>query len=235
MDLSLIIPAYNEAERLVSTLSSAIALLDSRSWSYEIIVVDDGSTDGMGALVDDFARRFPQVRPLHNESNRGKGFSIRVGVSQGSGEVVGFIDADDKTDLAALDGAMAHLRQGCDGIIGDRTLASSDIAIPRRRYRQWGSNLFRWLMRRSVGLGAFPDTQCGFKFFRAEVARDLFQRQQIDGYMFDVEILLLAARSGYEIKRLPVRWRDDPDSRFNPVSGGLRNARELMRIRRMHR
>ena len=235
MDLSLIIPAYNEAERLVSTLSSAIALLDSRSWSYEIIVVDDGSTDGMGALVDDFARRFPQVRPLHNESNRGKGFSIRVGVSQGSGEVVGFIDADDKTDLAALDGAMAHLRQGCDGIIGDRTLASSDIAIPRRRYRQWGSNLFRWLMRRSVGLGAFPDTQCGFKFFRAEVARDLFQRQQIDGYMFDVEILLLAARSGYEIKRLPVHWRDDPDSRFNPVSGGLRNARELMRIRRMHR
>ncbi|HIM56745.1 MAG TPA: glycosyltransferase, partial [Candidatus Latescibacteria bacterium] len=105
MDLSLIIPAYNEAERLVSTLSSAIAFLDSRSWSYEIIVVDDGSTDGMGALVDDFARRFPQVRPLHNESNRGKGFSIRVGVSQGSGEVVGFIDADDKTDLAALDGA----------------------------------------------------------------------------------------------------------------------------------
>ncbi len=235
MDLSLIIPAYNEAERLVSTLSSAIAFFDSRSWSYEIIVVDDGSTDGMGALVDDFARRFPQVRPLHNESNRGKGFSIRVGVSQGSGEVVGFIDADDKTDLAALDGAMAHLRQGCDGIIGDRTLANSDIAIPRRRYRQWGSNLFRWLMRRSVGLGAFPDTQCGFKFFRAEVARDLFQRQQIDGYMFDVEILLLAARSGYEIKRLPVRWRDDPDSRFNPVSGGLRNARELMRIRRMHR
>jgi len=235
MDLSLIIPAYNEAERLVSTLSSAIAFFDSRSWSYEIIVVDDGSTDGMGALVDDFARRFPQVRPLHNESNRGKGFSIRVGVSQGSGEVVGFIDADDKTDLAALDGAMAQLRQGCDGIIGDRTLANSDIAIPRRRYRQWGSNLFRWLMRRSVGLGAFPDTQCGFKFFRAEVARDLFQRQQIDGYMFDVEILLLAARSGYEIKRLPVRWRDDPDSRFNPVSGGLRNARELMRIRRMHR
>ena len=86
-----------------------------------------------------------------------------------------------------------------------------------------------------MGLGAFPDTQCGFKFFRAEVARDLFQRQQIDGYMFDVEILLLAARSGYKIKRLPVRWRDDPDSRFNPVSGGLRNARELMRIRRMHR
>ena len=235
MDLSLIIPAYNEAERLGSTLSSAIAFLDSRSWSYEIIVVDDGSTDGMEALVDDFARRFLQVRALHNESNRGKGFSIRVGVSQGSGEVVGFIDADDKTDLAALDGAMAHLRQGCDGIIGDRTLANSDIAIPRRRYRQWGSNLFRWLMRRSVGLGAFPDTQCGFKFFRAEVARDLFQRQQIDGYMFDVEILLLAARSGYEIKRLPVRWRDDPDSRFNPVSGGLRNARELMRIRRMHR
>ena len=235
MDLSLIIPAYNEAERLVSTLSSAIAFLDSRSWSYEIIVVDDGSTEGRGVLVDDFARRFPQVRPLHNESNRGKGFSIRVGVSQGSGEVVGFIDADDKTDLAALDGAMAHLRQGCDGIIGDRTLANSDIAIPRRRYRQWGSNLFRWLMRRSVGLGAFPDTQCGFKFFRAEVARDLFQRQQIDGYMFDVEILLLAARAGYEIKRLPVRWRDDPDSRFNPVSGGLRNARELMRIRRMHR
>ena len=149
--------------------------------------------------------------------------------------MVGFIDADDKTDLAALDGAMTRLHQGCDGIIGDRTLSDSDIAVPRRRYRQWGSGLFRWLMRCSVGLGGFPDTQCGFKFFRAEVARDLFQRQQIDGYMFDVEILLLATRSGYELERLPVRWRDDPDSRFNPVWGSLRNASELIRIRRLHR
>ena len=235
MELSLIIPAFNEAERIVGTLRSAIAFLDTRPWSYEIIVVDDGSTDGMGALVDDFSRRCSKVRSLHNEGNRGKGFSIRIAVSHARGEVMGFIDADDKTDLGALDGAMAHLEQGSDGVIGDRTLISSDIAIPRRRHRQWGSDLFRWLMRRLVGLGSFPDTQCGFKFFRADVARDLFQRQQIDGYMFDVEILLLAARSGYRIERLPVSWRDDPDSRFKPVSGGLRNARELIRIRRLHR
>ena len=104
--------------------------------------------------------------------------------------------------------------------------------MPRRQYRQWGSEQFRLLLRWWLGLGDFPDTQCGFKFFRGPVLRDLFEQARTDGYMFDVELLLLATRRGYRISRVPVCWRDDPDSRFKPLSGTLRNLRELARIRR---
>jgi hypothetical protein len=114
-------------------------------------------------------------------------------------------------------------------------LDASRIAVQRRRYRQWGSDAFRRLLHALIGLGGFSDTQCGFKFFRAEIMRDLFARQRIDGYMFDVEILLLAARSGYQIRSIPVEWSADPDSRFNPVIGMARNLGELARIRWMHR
>ena len=235
MDLSLIIPAFDERERIVATLRSATEFLESRPWSFEIVVVDDGSSDGMAALVEEFARSNSHVRLIRNDSNRGKGFSIRHGVTAASGDVMGFIDADDKTGMDALDGAMALLASGCDGVIGDRSMAESRIEVPRRRYRQWGSELFRFLLRHAIGLGAFPDTQCGFKFFRAAVMRDLFARQRVDGYMFDVEILLLARRSGYDLRRLPVRWRDDPDSRFNPLWGSVQNVTELARIVWSHR
>ena len=235
MDLTLIIPAFDERERIVATLRSATEFLESRRWSFEIVVVDDGSSDGMAALVEEFARANSHVRLLQNDRNRGKGFSVRHGVTAASGDIMGFIDADNKTGMDALDGAMALLASGCDGVIGDRSLAESRVEVPRRRYRQWGSELFRLLLRHALGLGAFPDTQCGFKFFRAAVMRDLFERQRIDGYMFDVEILLLARRSDYDLRQLPVRWRDDPDSRFNPLWSSVRNVIELARIVWSHR
>lgn len=235
MDLSLIIPGYNEAQRIGLTLEKAAAHLRARPWSWEIVVVDDGSDDGMAARVEEFARVCPAVRCLRHSPNRGKGYAIRRGVEAARGQYIGFMDADYKTDIAGVDAAMRCLEEGRDGVIGDRTLSRSQIAAPRRRYRQWGSEVFRKVLLRLMGLGEFGDTQCGFKFFRAEVARDLFSRQRVDGYMFDVEILLLAVKAGYRIERLPVEWRDDPDSRFKPVRGTLRNLRELARIRWMHR
>ena len=131
--------------------------------------------------------------------------------------------------------ARARIGDDADCVIGDRTLQDSDIEVARRAYREWGSQQFRRLLRWWLGLGDFPDTQCGFKFFRGPVMRELFGRMQIDGYMFDVELLLLATKSGHRVDRIPVRWRDDADSRFHPVSGSVRNLRELARIRRTHR
>ncbi len=235
MDLTLIIPGYNEAARIPLTLEHSAAYLAGQPWQWEILVVDDGSADQMSARVEEFARQWPQVRVLRHTPNRGKGYAIRQGVAAARGRYIGFTDADYKTDIAALGPAMARLEEGADGVIGDRTLSQSRIGVPRRRYRQLGTELFRGVLLRVMGLGDFADTQCGFKFFRAEVMRDLFARQRVDGYMFDVEILLLAVRAGYRIEKLAVEWRDDPDSRFKPLSGTWRNLRELARIRWMHK
>ena len=239
MDLSLIIPAFNECERIVSTLDSVVDFLSQRPWQFEIIVVDDGGHDGTAELVADYSITQPTVRLLRNERNRGKGFSVRHGVWDATGAVIGFIDADDKTDIGAIDSAMELLlgsnREGENGsadmVIGDRTLPGSQIVIPRRGYREWGSRQFRHLLLRLMGLAEFPDTQCGFKFFRNDVAASLFAAQLTDGYMFDVEIILRARALHYRIERLPVRWTDDADSRFNPISGMIRNLSELARIK----
>ena len=231
MDISIIVPAYNEEKAIGQTLERTLSYLAGRPWECEVLVVDDGSSDGTVARVEALAREYPGIRCLPNAQNRGKGFSIRRGVEQARGRYIGFMDADYKTEIAALDQVVQGLEQGCDGVIADRTLAASDIRLARRRFRQWGSQAFRRLLHALIGLREFGDTQCGFKFFRADVMRDLFGRQQVDGYMFDVEILLLAARSGYNVRPIAVEWRDDPDSRFKPVTGMIRNLGELARIR----
>ncbi len=235
MDISIIIPAYNEERRIGLTLEKSVGFLAARPWTYELLVVDDGSGDGTVPQIKAFARRNPAIKCLQNGHNRGKGYSIRHGVRQAQGRFIGFMDADYKTDISTLDGVMEFLQEGYDGVVGDRTLAASNIARPRRRYRQWGTDLFRGLLHCLIGLREFGDTQCGFKFFQADVIRDLFCRQRVDGYMFDVEILLLATISGYRIRTVPVEWQDDSDSRFNPITGMIKNLGELARIRWMHR
>ena len=232
MDLSIVVPAYNESRKITETLQAIASFLDDRPWRCEIIVVDDGSEDGTAGIVGEASRKDQRIRCLRNERNRGKGYSVRKGVSHSRAGAVGFLDADNKTEISALDHVMEQLgTPGVDGVLGDRTMSGTDIAKARRRHRQWGSDLFRYVLRTCVGLSGFPDTQCGFKFFRQPVARDLFKRQSVDGYMFDVEILMLAVRSGYNLVRIPIVWRDDPDSRFNPVTGMVRNLGELLRIR----
>jgi len=126
------------------------------------------------------------------------------------------------------------LAAGVDMAIGSRK-GGAVIERAQPLYRRVGSVGFRWFMHTVVGLAGIQDTQCGFKFFRHAVAKELFRRQKIDGYMFDVEILAIARRLGYRIEQLPIRWRDDADSRLNLVSGNLRNVRDIFRIGREHR
>ncbi len=235
MDLSIVIPAYNEEQRIRIALAQTLALLHKRPWSGELLVVDDGSTDGTVACIAEYARAHPQVRWVPNDRNRGKGYSVQRGVAEARGRYIGFMDGDYKTDIAALDQVMPLLAAGWDGVIGDRTLSATEFVVARRRYRQWGSAAFGWLLRALMGLGEFGDTQCGFKFFQAAVARDLCARQQVAGFMFDVEWLLLTRQLGYRIAKIPVKWRFDADSRFNPVTGTLANLKDLARIRWVHR
>ena len=227
--LSLIVPAYNEAASIRASLADFQAYLDRQPFAAEVIVSADGD-DGTRELVAEVARRDPRLSVLGSPGRGGKGRGIRRAVPHARGQVIGFADADNKTPLAELDKLLPWLDDH-DVVIGSRAVADSCIEVRPPLHRRLGSKGFAIAMHLLVGLWDVHDTQCGFKFFRGPVARDLFARQRIDGYMFDVEILYLARRSGYRIKEVGVRWRDDGDTRLRLVSGNWENLIDLLRIR----
>ena len=227
--LSLIVPAYNEAGRIRSTLDEFTQHLSHQSYRYEIIVSADGN-DGTREIVADMAKTDKRLSVMGSEQRGGKGRGIRLAVQKARGEIVGFADADNKTPIEELDRLLPHLG-AYDVVIGSRGQRDSVVEKKQKWYRQIGSKGFWLLMQMVVGLPGIRDTQCGFKFFKGPVARDLFARQKIDGYMFDVEILYLAHGSGYRIKEVGVRWRDDGDSRLDLFAGNARNLMDVLRIR----
>ena len=230
--ISLILPAYNEAGRIGATVEQALAYFDNRGLRCEIIVPADGD-DGSREIVREIGLRRPGVTVIGSEFRRGKGRGIREAVALATGDIIGFADADSKVpieDYAKIEEALA---EGVQAAIGSRGLAESRIERRQSLYRHLGGQAFGIWLRAITGL-RLRDTQCGFKFFPAEVARDLFRRQRIDGYMFDAEILYIAHKLGYSIREVPVRWRDDGDSRLNLIAGNIRNFRDVLRVRKMH-
>jgi dolichyl-phosphate beta-glucosyltransferase len=175
----------------------------------------------------------PALLATGAEARRGKGLGIREAVAIATGAIIGYADADNKVPIEDFDKFRPVLAAGADMAIGSRRGAAV-IERAQPLYRRIGSVGFSWFMHTVVGLAGIEDTQCGFKFFQHAVAKELFRRQKIDGYMFDVEILAIARRLGYRIEQLPIRWRDDADSRFNVISA-LRDVDEIFRIGREHR
>jgi glycosyltransferase involved in cell wall biosynthesis len=230
--ISLIFPAYNEAQRIAGTVREAISYFETRGYRYEIIVAADGN-DGTREIVTVITSGNPAVKVIGSPDRGGKGLGIRKAVFMARGQIIGFSDADNKTPISEFDKLDAALRQGADLAIGSRALPETVIERRQPLIRRLGSKAFAVIMQSLVGLRGIVDSQCGFKFFRADVARYLFGRQRIDGYMFDVEILVIALRANFKIAQVPVRWRDDNDSRFHIISGGLRDMRELLAIRWM--
>jgi dolichyl-phosphate beta-glucosyltransferase len=227
--LSLVIPAFNEVATIQRTLRAIRDYLDPRGYEYELIVAADG-TDGTREAAAALVSEMPVV-VMGEPERRGKGRGVREGMLAASGEIVGFLDADYKVAIDDIEKILPWFDQGYDVVIGSRAVTGSDIQVRQKWYRRLGSKGFALVMRQLVGLRGIADTQCGFKFFRAPVARDLFSRQRIDGYMFDVEILSLALRSGYKVKEVGVTWRDDGDTRLKLVSGNWKNLKDLFRIR----
>jgi dolichyl-phosphate beta-glucosyltransferase len=230
-DLSVVVPAYNEEASITETLTALAAHLALRGADYEILVVADGG-DHTRERALAWAAGNARVRVTGTPERRGKGRGVREGIAMSRGRVVGFIDADHKTPVEEIDTVLPWLEEGYDVVIGSRAVSGARIERPQPFHRRIGSAGFGVYMHLMVGLWGVSDTQCGFKFFRGDVARDLFSRQQIDGYMFDVEILSLAEAAGYRIKEVGVRWRDDADSRLDLVSGNWQNLLDIVRIRR---
>ncbi|MBN9121247.1 MAG: glycosyltransferase family 2 protein [Planctomycetes bacterium] len=227
--LSLIVPAFNEVATIQNTLHAIRDYLEPRGFAYELIVSADG-TDGTREAAAELAGELP-VTVMGAPQRRGKGRGVREGVLAATGEVVGFLDADYKVAIDEIEKVLPWFDRGYDVVIGSRKAAGAAMNARRPWYRTLGSKGFALLLRPLVGLRGIGDTQCGFKFFRGPVARDLFGRQRIDGYMFDVEVLSLALRAGYKVKEIGVSWKDDGDTRLQLVSGNWKNMKDLFRIR----
>jgi dolichyl-phosphate beta-glucosyltransferase len=233
VDLSVVIPAHNEATRILPYLYSIAEYLSSQRRSYEIIVVDDGSLDETATVVREFALHRSSVRLIKLPTCVGKGGAVRQGMLSAKGRLQLFADADGATaitELAPLEQAMAS---GADLAIGSRTLASRlpNYAVRARLYRTILGNLFNSVVQQS-GLRGITDTQCGFKLFRQSVAADLFGVSSIDGYGFDLELLYVAQQRGYRIAEIPVNWSDQPGSKVRVLRDGLAMLRDLAVIRR---
>ena len=228
--ISLILPAYNEVNTISTTLSEVTAYFRARAYRYEIVVAADGD-DGTRERAREFAEQDGAVRVIGGPARGGKGRGIREGVKIASGAIVGFVDADNKVPISEFEKIEPWLYSGFDVVIGSRGLDSSQVERKQPWYRRVGSRGFAYFMHAVVGMPGIEDTQCGFKFFHRDIARDLFSRQRIDGYMFDVEVLALAQRLGYRIKEAPIRWHDDADSRLQLLSGNFRNAIDIFKIR----
>lgn len=229
-DITLILPAFNEAARIRQTIEEASAYLQGKGFSFEIIVAADGQ-DGTREIVREMSRSDSRLRVIGSNERRGKGRGIRDAVDLAQGSIIGYADADNKVPIDELDKLLPLLRQGYPVVIGSRGMPGSRIDRKQPWYRQVGSWGFYYFMQAAVGLPGIIDTQCGFKFFEANAAKLIFGAQQIDGYMFDVEILALARKLEMKIAQIPIRWRDDADSRLDLVRGNLQNVKDIFRIR----
>jgi len=228
--LSVVLPAYNEAQSIRSTIAQMRAFLDRQGYTYEIIVAADGDDD-TPAIVREIASEWPGLKLTAEPGRHGKGKGLRRGMRLATGQIVGFIDADYKTPIDEVAGFLPWFDEGYDLVAGSRAVADSKIEVYQPLYRQIGSRLFAIGMHTIVGLHHIRDTQCGFKFFTRACADEIFARAKIDGYMCDVEILFLAERLGYSVKERGIHWRDDGDSRLELVRGNLQNIVDLLRIR----
>ena len=212
MELSLIIPAFNEAQRIGPTLRRAHRVLAARPASFEIIVVDDGSTDGTVALVAALAGELPGLRVLCSPANRGKGHAVRRGMLAATGRTRLFCDADGSTPIEELDPLLRALAAGADIAIGSRYLAGSRVTRPQPWFRRVWSRLVNRVVQR-VLLPGVADTHCGFKAFTAAAAAHTFAACTVDGWSFDLEVLARARAQGLRIREVPVRWENDARSK----------------------
>jgi dolichyl-phosphate beta-glucosyltransferase len=228
--LSVVIPAYNEEKRITETFERISGYLDGQAYNSEIIVVDDGSSDQTVPIVRSLLEDFPRGTLLQNGRNRGKGYSVRQGVLTSVGQFVLFCDADLPIPVEEVSRLLAVVQGDYSIAIGSRGLKSSDIQIQQPWYRGCMSKTFNTLLR-LLALSSFHDTQCGFKCFRGEVARELFALQTLDHYSFDVEVLLLAQMCQYRVLEVPVRLNNKPNGRVHVIHDSARMLKDVLKIR----
>ncbi len=240
-ELSIVIPAYNEEGRLGRAISRIRDYFAGRRVppgvapeigldQLEILIVDDGAKDGTARIAEEWAREIPGLRLVSNQENRGKGYSVRHGMLEACGRLALFTDADLSSPIEEIEKLLAAIAAGYDIAIGSRALDRSLISVHQARHRELGGIVFNGLVRMVTGL-PFHDTQCGFKLFRREPARIIFEQQRIERFGFDPEILFLAKRHGLRVAEVPVRWAHDAATKVQVLRDSVMMFRELVAIR----
>lgn len=210
--LSVIIPAYKEGERIGRNLLEIDKYLKAKNYTYEIIVVEDGSPDNTAEVARNYGLQIPHLRVIDNPDNHGKGYVVRQGLLEAKGKYRVFLDADGSTSITHLDTFLPQLESGYDVIIGSRDIEGAFVQVHQPKHREIMGNGGNWLIRIVLGLWSYPDTQCGFKMLTGEAAEQVASRMVIDRFGFDFELIILAHKLGFKVKQMPVRWMNEEGS-----------------------
>lgn len=230
IDLSIVIPAYNEEYRLPKTLDYILNYLKDKDYSYEIIVIDDGSADKTKEIVKSYANYPDKIKLIKRNRNHGKGYAIKIGVELAKGKYILYKDADGATPFEEIEKLMKALEAGNDIAIASRGLKESNVND--LWYRRITGIAFNLLIKLIV-INDFKDTQCGFKLFKGECAREIFKRLILVGFSFDVEVLFLAKKLGYKVAEIPVVWNSIPGSKVSVITDSPSMFLAIVKIRLM--
>ncbi len=231
--ISIVIPAYNEAERIGATIETIHDYFSKKIRSFDIIVINDGSKDNTTNIILDRAKGTRNVTLLDSSSNQGKGSSVRKGMIHAANDLILLTDADLSTPIDEFEKLAPWIQRGYDIVIGSRGMKESEIILRQPWYRRMMGKAFNLLVRTLI-VNNFRDTQCGFKLFRHEVAKRIFRASKINGFAFDVEVLFIAKKMGYKTMEVPVRWIDSPRSKVNPLRDPVKMLVDLLRIKILH-
>ncbi len=230
LSYSIVIPAYNESDRLQNSLQKIVAFLDEQKWSAEVLVVNDGSRDNTAEIIRQFAAQYPFIRLIENPGNRGKGYSVRNGMLQANGDIVLFTDADLSAPITEAPKLFAEIAKGADVAFGSRWLVAKMQTERQSILRQIAGRMYNVVMRLMLGL-KYKDTQCGFKAFNRRAVETIFTRQRVERWGFDVELLFLARKFKLKVVEIPVAWAHDDRSKINPLVDGVKMFAEMVSIR----
>lgn len=226
----MVVPAYNEEVRLPRTLARLDEYYRAQPYSWDVTVVSDGSTDGTEQIVEEFSKAHSGFRLLASQPNRGKGYVVRKGMLEATGDLVLFCDADLATPQEETEKLLDHVRQGAAVAIGSRPLAESKLEKRQPLYRELLGRAFNKAVQ-LLAIRGIDDTQCGFKLFTREAAQDVFRRCKLDGFSFDFEALMIARDLGYRIDEVPIRWSHQEGSKVVLLRDGPRMLRDLVKLR----
>lgn len=226
----MIIPAYNEENRILRTLERVREYLSAQTYTWSVTVVSDGSTDGTNAIVRDFASANPEFHLYDYSPNHGKGYAVRTGMLAADARLVLFSDADLAAPIEELEKLLPMIEQGYDVAIGSRPLRESNLEVRQPLYRELLGRTFNGLVQ-MLAIRGIKDTQCGFKLFRQPVAQDVFRRCKLERFSFDFEALMIARDLGYRIAEVPITWRHQEGSKVSLVRDGSRMILDLLKLR----
>lgn len=227
--LSIVIPAFNEENRLPATLDSVSQFLTEQGKSFEIVVVDDGSHDGTADVVQAYSQKNPQVRLVSYQPNRGKGFAVRTGMLAARGDLLLMNDADGSSPIEEMIRLEDAIAGGADIAFGSRAKPDPTRKVQAQAHRKFIGNTFNFIVQ-SLLLPGFYDTQCGFKMFRRAVARDIFSVNRINGFGFDVEILFIGRKRGYKISEVAINWSNVEGSKVNVLVDSPKMFLEVLKV-----